>query len=292
MFNGSWGGRSVDGLIGFVEEWGPDILFGMGGHQAYFGEVPWLALGLLPALRYEPRFAASVGRWLLAACTNSQHFFPDRLPADRQTDFAHLDNPTSANGFSAIPYEAIRRCEFDRNAKQCKPLTLGGPFGTGDYGCEAPDTPTRNCTRPSDSPNITNLAGSYSGQLTSRVYFSYVFASDAFAGWSRYMGAYSGVLATACSATDVPSILHADVGSLDFLTPHTNRTAGLHLIFNPHAVGVNVTVQLPRTSTLTVLSDLVCAGATAAIVPPGMSSATVSVRAGAAVVLEHTAQRL
>jgi hypothetical protein len=159
MFNGSWGVHSVDGLIGFVEEWGAEILFGMGGSQAYFGEVPWLALGLLPALRYEPRFATSVGRWLLAACTDSQHFFPDRLPADRQTDFAHPDNPTSAGGLSALPYEAIRRCEFDREAKQCKPLTLGGPFGTGDYGCEAPASSTRKCIRPSDSPNITNLAG-------------------------------------------------------------------------------------------------------------------------------------
>ena len=101
------------------------------------------------------------------------------------------------------------------------------------------------------------------------------------------MGAYSGILAAACRATDVPHILQADVGSLDFLPPWTNRTAGLHLLFNPHRVPLNVTVQLPGRATLTVLSDLVCGGATAAIVPAGANRATVSVRAGAAVLLER-----
>jgi len=64
------------------------------------------ANSLVPLVRYDPRFARAVGKWMLNAANSMRLFYANGLPPDHQTDhaWAREHDPNSC-----LAYEALRR---------------------------------------------------------------------------------------------------------------------------------------------------------------------------------------
>lgn len=107
---GTWGGLDCDGLIGEQSSGGTGYAFTMNGFQQ--------AAALLPMVRYDDRYAQSLGKWTLNLANASRLFYANYLPDENQDarDWTSLHDPGSA-----IAYEALKE-------------TLDGraPFATGD----------------------------------------------------------------------------------------------------------------------------------------------------------------
>jgi hypothetical protein len=115
---------------------------------------------------------------------------------------------------SVFPYEALRACDFIREAQNCTPGSPS-PFAIGDYGCEYPTGDAR-CSLPRECPNCTNLSG--------------------------YDGASVGIAAALCVPTSMPAVLQADLLATDFFHAPAYPT---FLVHNPHPVDVQVEVAVP-----------------------------------------------
>ncbi len=108
---GNWGGYDCDGLIGEAKYEG--YAFFMNGADQ-FG-------ALVPMVRYDDRFARTIGKWALNVSNASRLFYTNFLPDENQDceAWAHQYDPNSY-----IAHEAIR--EFG--------LGTGiTPFATGDF---------------------------------------------------------------------------------------------------------------------------------------------------------------
>ncbi len=105
---GTWGGYNADGLIGEVA--GTDYAFVLNGFQQ--------AAALVPLVRYDPRFARTVGRWMINLASASRLFYHPFLP-DANQDGESWARQYDPQGF--IPYEALRERENGI-----------APFATGD----------------------------------------------------------------------------------------------------------------------------------------------------------------
>ncbi|MGO9114871.1 MAG: hypothetical protein ACLP9L_37130 [Thermoguttaceae bacterium] len=86
---GRWGPYDVSGLIGAA-----DRVFLMNTFDT--------ASPLVPLVRYDPRFARAVGKWMLNAANAARFFYPDELPAKYQSA---ADLKDAVKGL--IAYEAI-----------------------------------------------------------------------------------------------------------------------------------------------------------------------------------------
>ena len=206
---GTYGGLDVSGLVGFTEEWAPDQPYGVGGSEVYSGDSLWVAGSVLPIARYNASFASALGTYLVNVCSAVRLFYPDQLPRGSQTDFGDARNVGSV-----FPYEALRACDFVREAANCTPDSPS-PFATGDYGCEYPTGDPR-CSLPRACPNCTNLSG--------------------------YDGASVGIAAALCVPTNVTSVLQADLLATDFFHAPAYPT---YLVHNPHSSDVQVEVAVP-----------------------------------------------
>lgn len=107
---GNWGGLDCSGLIGEQSEGAPGYAFNMNGLQQ--------AAALMPLVRYDDRFALSLGKWLLNLANASRLFYSSFLPAEKQdaADWSALYDP-----LSLIGYEALKE---SKNGQ--------APFATGD----------------------------------------------------------------------------------------------------------------------------------------------------------------
>ena len=75
---GAWGGYDVSGLIGEVN----------GSNNYAFAMNTFEQVGcLVPMVRYDPRFARAIGKWVLNAANAARLFYPDYLPADHQDSY-------------------------------------------------------------------------------------------------------------------------------------------------------------------------------------------------------------
>jgi hypothetical protein len=94
---GRWGGLDCSGLIGEVSA-GNDYAFAMNT----FEQVG----ALVPLVRYDSRFAAAIGRWVLNAANASRLFYGSYLPDANQDSraWSSLYDPSSA-----IAHEALRQ---------------------------------------------------------------------------------------------------------------------------------------------------------------------------------------
>jgi hypothetical protein len=208
--NAVWGGLDVGGLVGFVEEWDPTQIFGLGGREAYAGDGLWLAASTAPIARYNTSLAAAIGRWLINVCSATRLFYPDMLANTSQTD------PASASATAnTIPYEALRACNFVREEGSC--MGNVAPFATGDYGCEWPPgaNASEHCSPP-HSPPCTNLAG--------------------------YSGSSVGIAAKLCVSTDVQAVLQVDLLATDAFHAPAHPT---FLVYNPHNFSATVVIAVP-----------------------------------------------
>ncbi len=109
VITGSWGGYDCYGLVGEALGEG-QYAFTMNGFQ--------MAAALIPMVRYDDRFAAAIGKWVLNLANASRLFYPDFLPDYNQDsgEWAH-----QYDSLSVIAHEAMRR---DWNGVS--------PYATGD----------------------------------------------------------------------------------------------------------------------------------------------------------------
>jgi len=106
---GTWGGKDVDGLIGEVNG---------NNDYAFLMNTTVQISTLIPLLRYDGRFANSIGKWVLNAANASRLFYSNFLPSKNQ-DSRNWSEQYDTNSY--IGYEAIRELAFDSS-----------PYATGD----------------------------------------------------------------------------------------------------------------------------------------------------------------
>ena len=73
---GNWNGIDISGIVGSTVDHG-GYGFLMNTYDA--------ALPLVPMVRYDQRYAVSIGKWMLNAANASKLFYPQYMPADHQT---------------------------------------------------------------------------------------------------------------------------------------------------------------------------------------------------------------
>jgi hypothetical protein len=106
---GTWGGYDCSGLIGEVN----------GSNDYAFSMNTFEQIGaLVPLVRYEPRFARAISKWVLNAANASRLFYPNYLPDNHQDSRGWSSQYDSA---SVIAHEALR--QFNGGTS---------PYGTGD----------------------------------------------------------------------------------------------------------------------------------------------------------------
>jgi hypothetical protein len=122
-----WGGKDVGGLIGSITD---------GGGYAFMGNGLWTLAAVSPIPLYDRSFARVVAKWTYNLANAAKYFFGDSAAvSDRQSNPGdHWDTHT------AVAYEGLRKCDYNRTAQRCLHGATFGPFATGDW-CEM-----ANCT--------------------------------------------------------------------------------------------------------------------------------------------------
>lgn len=98
---GTWGGYPVDGLMGSTTD---------GGGYAFAMNTFTAAYALSPLAKYDTRYAASIGKWLLHVVSNARYFFADQSEEEKQS----VSKNEKAKEFleisgDVIPLEGIRK---------------------------------------------------------------------------------------------------------------------------------------------------------------------------------------
>ena len=110
----NWGGLDCDGLVGEIN-YSNNYAFVMNG----FEQVG----ALVPMVRYDPRFAIAIGKWVLNVANASRLFYPKYLPAANQ-DAASKSWADQYDPNSYIAHEAMHQYSPNSNSIS--------PFATGD----------------------------------------------------------------------------------------------------------------------------------------------------------------
>ena len=96
---GNWGGYDADGLVGEVDQ--NNYAFAMNT----FEQVGTL----VPMVRYDPRFATAIGKWVLNAANAARLFYPKFLPAANQDSSYGWAMQYDPNSY--IAHEAIHQSD-------------------------------------------------------------------------------------------------------------------------------------------------------------------------------------
>lgn len=111
MLAGTWGGKSVNGLVGGSVDWG-GYAFGMDTN---------VAVGAIaPLARYSPHNAATIGAWIMNVASNEKALYDNGLPSANQSE-PSLATSTGESRVSDIPYEGLKHY-YNNEA----------PYGTSD----------------------------------------------------------------------------------------------------------------------------------------------------------------
>ena len=113
---GTWGGYDVDGLIGEVN----------GSNNYAFLMNTFEQVGaLVPAVRYDDRYARAIGKWVLNAANSARLFYTNYLPDQNQDseEWAHQYDPNSYIG-----HEALRQNQSG-NSPYATGDAIGGAWG-------------------------------------------------------------------------------------------------------------------------------------------------------------------
>ncbi|MEZ0327477.1 MAG: hypothetical protein ACAH95_16385 [Fimbriimonas sp.] len=70
--------------------------------RAYACETFKMAKSLVPMVRYDPRFARAIGKWMLNAASNMRLFYPDYLPPEHQMAPEYRDVTRGVIGYEAL----------------------------------------------------------------------------------------------------------------------------------------------------------------------------------------------
>jgi hypothetical protein len=90
-----WGSYDMHGLVGSLKDDG-GYVFAMNGFHLFSA--------LAPVVRYDPRYARDIGKWMLNLANQSRYFYADGLPPENQS-CADWDGDRD----HVIPYEGIRK---------------------------------------------------------------------------------------------------------------------------------------------------------------------------------------
>ena len=110
---GTWGGYSASGLVGEARY--EHYAFALNGFQQ--------AAALVPLVRYDDRFARSIGRWMVNLASASRLFYGPSLPASHQTD---ADWVAANDPLGVVAYEGLKMREGG-----VSPVATGDAKGNG-----------------------------------------------------------------------------------------------------------------------------------------------------------------
>ncbi|HHV56072.1 MAG TPA: hypothetical protein GXX55_11615 [Firmicutes bacterium] len=95
VITGTWGRYPVDGLVGSLTD---------GGGYAFAMNTFQMAGALVPIARYAPRYARSLGKWVLNLASSARLFYRKYLPGQHQSSEDWREDTDSV-----IAYEGLRR---------------------------------------------------------------------------------------------------------------------------------------------------------------------------------------
>lgn len=95
--NGKWGDYEMNGLFGSTTD---------GGGYAFSMNTFAAGGAIAPMVRYDPRYARDVGKWILHLSSNARYFFANQTPAEHQ---AQIPEVPSKQITDAVPFEGIRK---------------------------------------------------------------------------------------------------------------------------------------------------------------------------------------
>jgi hypothetical protein len=121
MIADRWEGRDMHGLMGFTKPAASERGY------AFTMNTFASAWPLVPLVRYDDRFARTVGKWMLGATNAARHFYPQAHPASRQTNPEWAGDPRNV-----VAYEGLRQ----KWMRLDEPLTAGGDPLSYDWGPE------------------------------------------------------------------------------------------------------------------------------------------------------------
>jgi len=115
----AWGEYDCYGLVGSNTD---------GGGYAFAMNTFSMAAPLVPLVRYDTRFARSIGKWMLNAANNARLFYSDSLPEDHQSSGSWDGDPGHV-----VAYEGLRKSHAGKS-----PYATGDALGDGwaptDFG--------------------------------------------------------------------------------------------------------------------------------------------------------------
>ena len=116
---GTWGGLDVSGLVGEANDNGNDYAFQMKAVQQ--------AAAIVPLVRYDKRYARTIGKWFLNMSNATRLMFPGFLPASHQdaSEWSEIHDPDAVIG-----YEALREVWQGTSPFSTGDATGGGWAGT------------------------------------------------------------------------------------------------------------------------------------------------------------------
>jgi hypothetical protein len=94
MVSSNWHGYDMHGALA-----------GTGFNGYVFGMEAWYGAGqIVPMVRYDPRYAEVIGKYILHLANNSRYFFPDEWDENHQS-YSKYRNTTE----SVLPYEGMKK---------------------------------------------------------------------------------------------------------------------------------------------------------------------------------------
>lgn len=119
---GKWGDYEISGLQGSLTD-GEGFAFLMNSI-----DVAW---PFVPMVKYQPQYAAAIGRWMLNLANNCRLFFPDQLPDEHQCLPGRQSYTNSIVAYEGLRYRNVLgdRPEYAEAAMDIHPVALGdGPL--------------------------------------------------------------------------------------------------------------------------------------------------------------------
>jgi len=114
MITGKWGEYTVDGLFGSLTD---------GGGYAFSMNTFDAAFALVPVVRYDLRYAKSIGKWMLHLTNNARLFYKASLPEGNQSSYWWAEEPSYV-----ISYEGLRKIKDGK-----MPFAGGDGWGKTDF---------------------------------------------------------------------------------------------------------------------------------------------------------------
>ena len=125
---GNWGGYDCDGLLGSI-----DNRSGYAFAMNTFAQ----AGALTPIVRYDPRYARAIGKWMLNLANSARLFYPGALPPGHETSAFWKGDPGHVIAYEGLRYEWLGKnpcATGDPVAMKWGPKTDLGLYGSSYVG--------------------------------------------------------------------------------------------------------------------------------------------------------------